>query len=98
MYMRLGFSVAVHVDPDILLVDEVFAVGDEDFVQKCLAKMEEFRRRGKTIVLAGHDLALLERWCDSAVLLDGGRVTARGHPADVIAAYRGSLAAAPIGC
>ena len=56
MYMRLGFSVAVHVDPDILLVDEVLAVGDEAFVKKCLEKMDEFKKQGKTIVLAGHDL------------------------------------------
>lgn len=91
MYMRLGFSVAAHVDPDILLVDEVLAVGDEGFVRKCLEKMEEFKRRGKTIVLAGHDLLLMERWCDSAILLEEGRVSARGAPPDVVAAYRQSL-------
>lgn len=93
MYMRLGFSVAVHVDPDILLVDEVLAVGDEAFVRKCLEKMDDFRRQGKTLVLAGHDLLLVERWCDAAILLEAGRVTAQGFPLDVVAAYRGSLAA-----
>ena len=87
--MRLGFSVAVHVDPDILLVDEVLAVGDEAFVRKCLEKMDDFRRQGKTIVLAGHDLVLVERWCDAAILLEEGRVTAQGSPPDVVAAYRG---------
>jgi ABC-type polysaccharide/polyol phosphate transport system ATPase subunit len=92
MYMRLGFSVAVHVDPDILLVDEVLAVGDEAFVKKCLAKMDEFKRQGKTILLAGHDLAMVERWCDAAALLEEGRITAEGAPASVVAAYRESLA------
>ena len=92
MYMRLGFSVAVHVDPDILLVDEVLAVGDEAFVRKCLEKMDEFKRQGKTIVVAGHDLLLVERWCDAAILLEGGRVTAHGCPPEVIAAYRGAIA------
>jgi lipopolysaccharide transport system ATP-binding protein len=91
MYMRLGFSVAVHVDPDILLVDEVLAVGDEGFVKKGLEKMEEFKRQGKTLVVAGHDLAMVERWCDAAVLLEKGCVTAQGDPADVVAAYRASM-------
>jgi ABC-type polysaccharide/polyol phosphate transport system ATPase subunit len=91
MYMRLGFSVAVHVDPDVLLVDEVLAVGDEAFVRKGLEKMDEFKRQGKTIVVAGHDLAFVERWCDTAVLLEKGRVTAQGDPADVVAAYRASM-------
>jgi ABC-2 type transport system ATP-binding protein len=73
-------------------VDEVLAVGDEAFVKKCLAKMDEFKRQGKTIVLAGHDLAMVERWCDSAVLLEEGRITAEGSPASVVGAYRESLA------
>ena len=94
MYMRLGFSVAVHVDPDILLVDEVLAVGDEAFVHKCLDKMDEFRRQGKTLVLAGHDLALIERWCDAAILLERGRMMAEGPPGEVVAAYRSALSAA----
>jgi lipopolysaccharide transport system ATP-binding protein len=91
MYMRLGFSVVVHVDPDILLVDEVLAVGDEVFVRKCLQKMDDFKKQGKTIVLAGHDLSLVERWCDTALLLEEGHVTAQGFPLDVVAAYRQSL-------
>lgn len=91
MYLRLGFSVAVHVDPDILLVDEVLTVGDETFVRKCLGKMDEFRRRGKTLVVASHDLSLVERWCDAAVLLEEGRVAARGCPASVVEAYRQSM-------
>jgi lipopolysaccharide transport system ATP-binding protein len=91
MYMRLGFSVAVHVDPDILLVDEVLAVGDEPFVKKGLEKMDEFKRQGKTIVVAGHDLALVERWCDAAILLEMGQVTAEGEPSAVVKAYRTSM-------
>jgi len=91
MYMRLGFSVAVHVDPDVLLVDEVLAVGDELFVGRCLQKMGDFKKQGKTIVLVGHDLGLVEQWCDTALLLETGHVTAQGDPSDVVAAYRQSL-------
>ena len=97
MYMRLGFSVAVHVDPDILLVDEVLAVGDAAFVRRCLDKMDEFRRQGKTLVLAGHDLVLVEQWCDAAILLERGRVAAQGFPPDVVAAYRAASAAVGVG-
>ena len=72
MYMRLGFAVAIHVDPDVLLVDEVLAVGDEGFTHKCLDKFAEFKRRGKTILLVTHSLGLVERFCDEALWLDGG--------------------------
>ena len=87
MYMRLGFAVAVHVDPDVLLVDEVLAVGDEGFAHKCLDKFAEFRRRGKTILLVTHSLGLVERFCDEALWLDKGRVRAVGLPKRVIDAY-----------
>ena len=87
MYMRLGFAVAVHVDPDVLLVDEVLAVGDEGFAHKCLDKFAEFRRRGKTIMLVTHSLGLVERFCDEALWLDKGRVRAVGDPKRVIDAY-----------
>ena len=73
MYMRLGFAVAIHVDPDVLLVDEVLAVGDEGFTHKCLDKFGEFRRRGKTILLVTHSLGLVERFCDEALWLDEGQ-------------------------
>src|SRR4029450_13073347 len=66
MYMRLGFAVAIHVDPDVLLIDEVLAVGDEGFTHKCLDKFAEFKRRGKTILLVTHSLSLVERFCDEA--------------------------------
>ena len=87
MYMRLGFAVAVHVDPDVLLVDEVLAVGDEGFAHKCLDKFAEFRRRGKTILLVTHSLGLVERFCDEALWLDKGKVRAVGDPKRVVDAY-----------
>jgi lipopolysaccharide transport system ATP-binding protein len=87
MYMRLGFAVAIHVDPDVLLVDEVLAVGDEAFTHKCLDKFAEFRRRGKTILIVTHSLPLVERLCDAAVWLDGGEKRAEGDPKRVVDAY-----------
>jgi ABC-type polysaccharide/polyol phosphate transport system ATPase subunit len=87
MYMRLGFAVAIHVDPDVLLVDEVLAVGDEGFTHKCLDKFGEFRRRGKTILLVTHSLGLVERFCDEALWLDGGVVRAQGDPMRVVGEY-----------
>jgi ABC-type polysaccharide/polyol phosphate transport system ATPase subunit len=87
MYMRLGFAVAIHVDPDVLLVDEVLAVGDEGFTHKCLDKFGEFRRRGKTILLVTHSLGLVERFCDEALWIDGGVGRAHGDPRRVVGAY-----------
>jgi ABC-type polysaccharide/polyol phosphate transport system ATPase subunit len=87
MYMRLGFAVAIHVDPDVLLVDEVLAVGDEGFTHKCLDKFAEFRRRGKTILLVTHSLGLVERFCDEALWIDAGRARAAGDPRRVVGAY-----------
>ena len=87
MYMRLGFAVAIHVDPDVLLVDEVLAVGDEGFTHKCLDKFSEFRRRGKTILLVTHSLNLVERFCDEALWLEAGRAQTHGDPKRVVGAY-----------
>jgi lipopolysaccharide transport system ATP-binding protein len=87
MYMRLGFAVAIHVDPDVLLVDEVLAVGDESFTHKCLDKFAEFRRRGKTILLVTHSLNLVERFCDEALWLDGGKSLGIGDPRRTVSAY-----------
>jgi ABC-type polysaccharide/polyol phosphate transport system ATPase subunit len=87
MYMRLGFAVAIHVDPDVLLVDEVLAVGDEGFTHKCLDKFGEFKRRGKTILLVTHSLNLVERFCDEALWLDSGKVRGSGDPKRVVGAY-----------
>jgi ABC-type polysaccharide/polyol phosphate transport system ATPase subunit len=93
MYMRLGFAVAIHVDPDVLLVDEVLAVGDEGFTHKCLDKFGEFKRRGKTILLVSHSLSLVERFCDEALWLDGGSMKAMGDPKRVVGAYITDVAA-----
>jgi ABC-type polysaccharide/polyol phosphate transport system ATPase subunit len=87
MYLRLGFAVAIHVDPEVLLVDEVLAVGDEGFTHRCLDKFAEFKRRGKTILLVTHSLGLVERFCDDALWLDAGRVRAEGDPLRVVGAY-----------
>lgn len=91
MYMRLGFAVAIHVDPDVLLVDEVLAVGDEAFAHKCLDKFGDFRRRGKTILLVTHSLSMIERFCDEALWLDHGEVQTTGDPTRVVGAYRTSV-------
>lgn len=87
MYLRLGFAVAVHVDPDVLLVDEVLAVGDEGFSLKCIDKFSEYKRRGKTIVLVTHGLGMVERFCDEAMWLDAGAARASGDPRRVVHAY-----------
>jgi ABC-type polysaccharide/polyol phosphate transport system ATPase subunit len=87
MYMRLGFSVAVHLEPDVLLVDEVLAVGDEYFQHKCFAKIEEFRHSERTIVLVSHDLNAVARLCERTLWLDNGTVAALGPTRDVINEY-----------
>ncbi len=87
MYARLGFAVAVHVDPDVLLIDEVLAVGDESFTRKCLDKIGEFRRRGKTIVIVTHSLGLVEKMCDDVLWLRSGEVADRGDAKRVVDAY-----------
>jgi hypothetical protein len=87
MYMRLGFAVAIHVDPDVLLVDEVLAVGDEGFTHRCLDKFAEFKRRGKTILLVTHSLGLVERFCDEALWMDSGSMKGMGDPKRVVGAY-----------
>src|SRR5262249_47993259 len=87
MAMRLGFAVATHLETDVLLVDEVLAVGDQAFREKCLARMSELRARGCSIVVVSHDLELVRRFCDRACLLRDGRVAAEGTPVAVIARY-----------
>jgi ABC-2 type transport system ATP-binding protein len=88
MYMRLGFSIAVHLDADIFLVDEVLSVGDREFQAKCLARMRALRAKGRSIVLVSHDLELVETMCDRAYLMVSGQVRTEGEPASVLAAYR----------
>jgi len=87
MYMRLGFAVAIHVDPDVLLIDEVLAVGDEAFTRKCLDKIAEFRRRGKTILFVTHSLGLVEKMCDDVLWLSHGRTHGQGEPKRVVDEY-----------
>lgn len=91
MFLRLGFAVAVQVRPEVLLVDEVLAVGDADFQEKCFAHIEDLRRRGVTIVIVSHDLPAVERFTDRVVLMEKGKVVADGEPAPVIRHYLGDL-------
>ncbi|HEY4591635.1 MAG TPA: ABC transporter ATP-binding protein, partial [Thermoanaerobaculia bacterium] len=92
MYVRLGFAVAVNTDPDVLLVDEVLAVGDEAFAHRCLRRIEEFLAGGKTLLLVSHSLDLVEGVCDRVLWLDNGRQRLVGEPRRVIDAYRQEVA------
>jgi len=87
MYVRLGFSVAVHIDPEILLVDEALAVGDLSFQEKCLRKIMEFKESGATITIVSHDLTVIARLCDRVTLIDSGSIKAIGKPKEVIMKY-----------
>jgi ABC-type polysaccharide/polyol phosphate transport system ATPase subunit len=92
MYMRLGFAIAAFLDADVLLLDEVFAVGDEAFQRKCFGRIFEFKQRGGTIVFVSHDAAAVERLCERAVLLQEGRVAYDGPAHEAIVRYRRQLA------
>jgi len=87
MYMRLGFSIAINVNPDVLLIDEVLAVGDASFVPKCLDRIDDFRRRKKTILFVSHDLQTVEKICDRVAWMKNGRVRALGEPKRTIDLY-----------
>jgi ABC-2 type transport system ATP-binding protein len=91
MLVRLGFAVAVHVDPEVLLIDEVLAVGDESFQRKCLERVRRFQAEGRTIVLVSHALDIVREVCDRAVMLDHGRVYTEGAPETVVRALRHRL-------
>jgi ABC-type polysaccharide/polyol phosphate transport system ATPase subunit len=91
MYMRLGFSIAILVDPDILITDEVFAVGDDAFRAKCEERIADFRRRGKTMLFVSHSLAAVLALCDRAIWLDQGKILAAGNVEHVGRAYRESV-------
>jgi ABC-type polysaccharide/polyol phosphate transport system ATPase subunit len=93
MYVRLGFAIAAHVDADVLLVDEVLAVGDAEFQAKCLGRIDELRRQGTTMVFISHDLTTVERVCDRALLMQRGRLVTAGAPPDVTAEYHRRVAA-----
>ena len=93
MYVRLGFAVAVHVDPDVLLIDEVLAVGDEEFSAKCIAKIQEMKYRGVTLVFVTHQLDQVRNLCDRALWLDHGETAQIGDPVRVVDAYLQQVAA-----
>lgn len=94
MYVRLGFAVAVHTEPDVLLVDEVLAVGDEAFAHRCLTRIEEMLAEGCTLLFVSHSLDLMEELCDRVLWLDRGRPRELGDPRRVVDAYRQSVAEA----
>jgi lipopolysaccharide transport system ATP-binding protein len=89
MYVRLAFSTAIHVDPEVLIVDEALAVGDAVFANRCVRKFEELRERKITVLFVSHDLGLVKQLSDRAILLLGGRIEAQGKPSDVINRYIG---------
>ena len=90
MYLRLAFSVAVHTDPEVFLVDEILAVGDEPFQRKCIDKIKELAGEGKTLVVVSHDLDLVSRICERGVLLEHGQVVMDGPVHDVVNRMRGN--------
>ena len=89
MYMRLAFSVAAHLEPEILLVDEVLAVGDADFQKRCLGRMEELGDSGRTVLFVSHSMPSVLRLCPRVILLDGGHLTADGNASHVVEEYMG---------
>jgi lipopolysaccharide transport system ATP-binding protein len=94
MYIRLAFAVAAHLEPEILIVDEVLAVGDAAFQQKCLGRMGAASREGKTVLIVSHSLPVITNLCKRAILLDAGKVAANGPPADVVRQYLASVRSA----
>ena len=97
MYLRLAFTVATEIDPDILLIDEILAVGDAPFQQKCIDRMQSFRQAGKTILFVSHSMPQVAQLCDRVILLEQGAIMADGQPDEVIAAYEGSMAPEVVG-
>jgi ABC-2 type transport system ATP-binding protein len=91
MYVRLGFSIAIHVDPDILVVDEVLSVGDEGFQRKSFEKFLEFKKRGKTIIMVTHNMQVVEDICDTVTWVEKGEMMATGKAKSVVASYKKSL-------
>ncbi len=89
MLVRLGFAVAINVEADIFLIDEILAVGDERFQKKCLERIRDMQRLGKTIALVSHNVDTIAEFCNRAILLSKGRIVADGKPGEVIEAYRG---------
>jgi lipopolysaccharide transport system ATP-binding protein len=90
MYVRLAFAVASHLEPDVLIVDEVLAVGDMDFQRKCLGRMGEVSKEGRTVLFVSHNLPMISALCDECVLLEGGRMVAKGPTAKILPLYHGA--------
>jgi len=90
MYVRLGFSIAIHVEPDILVVDEVLSVGDAEFQNKSVKKFAEFKCQGRTIIMVSHSMGLMEELCDSVTWINQGQVKGTGNPKKIIADYLSS--------
>jgi ABC-2 type transport system ATP-binding protein len=88
MYVRLGFAIAIQVNPDVLLLDEILAVGDAEFQSKCFEKLNETRRRGRTLLLVTHDTQSAMRMCERAILLDQGRIVAEGPSREIVSLYQ----------
>src|SRR5205085_639619 len=90
MYMRLAFAVAAHLEPEILIVDEVLAVGDHDFQSKCLNKMNEVGKAGRTVLFVSHSMSAIQRLCGRVLVLERGRIARDARPDDAVAEYLGS--------
>ncbi len=97
MHARLGFAIAVHMDPDVLLIDEVLSVGDQAFQQKCQDRMQEFRSKGKTIILVSHNLGAVVSLCDRVCLLVHGRIGGLGAAGAIVPHYEALVADSPVG-
>ena len=98
MYVRLAFAVAAHLEPEILLVDEVLAVGDINFQKKCLGKMGDVARQGRTVVLVSHQMNQMRRLCHRVVWVDGGKVRMDGATHEVVSAYESAMTRGAQGC
>src|SRR4029077_13066264 len=91
MRLRLGFAVAAHLEPDVLIIDEVLAVGDAGFQKKCLDAMEEVRKGGRTVLFVSHNMAAVENLCSRGIWIDNGRIRQDGETSEVIQSYMGSF-------
>ena len=89
MVVRLAFAVAIHIDPEILIIDEVLAVGDQAFQEKCFERIWEFKRQGKTLLFVSHNADLVKKLCDHCIWLEHGKVMAQGPPDEILQAYQG---------
>ena len=88
MYIRLGFAISIHLEPDVLLIDEAFSVGDLYFQQRCVSKMRDFHQRGGTYLLVAHDADLIQNTCEQAIWIDHGRIVAQGAAAEIVHEYK----------